>query len=57
MDSEMRRGSDGRDALSIDGNSLYMLTVAVMEEMLDKLKLLDYENGFCRNMGFRFLSR
>ncbi|RDD41609.1 Intraflagellar transport protein 57-like protein [Trichoplax sp. H2] len=29
----------------------------VMEDLLDKLKLLDYENSFCKNMGYKYISR
>jgi hypothetical protein len=53
MEGESRRGGDA----TLDGYSAYMSTVAVMEEMLDKLKLLNYESEFCKKMGFRYLSR
>lgn len=53
MEGESRRGGDP----AVDGYSAYMLTVAVMEEMLDKLKLLNYEREFCKKMGFRYFSR
>jgi hypothetical protein len=53
MEGESRRGGDS----TVDGYSAYMFTVAVMEEMLDKLKLLNYESEFCKKMGFRYLSR
>ena len=29
----------------------------MMDEILDALKLLDYENKFCKNKGFKPLSR
>jgi hypothetical protein len=29
----------------------------MMEQILDMLKLLDYENKFCKNKGFKPLSR
>ena len=29
----------------------------VMEEILDMLKLLDYENKFCKNKGFKPLTK
>lgn len=54
MESESRRGGDQ----SGDGSgTVYMITVAVMEELLDKLKLLNYGSEFCKKMGFRPLSR
>lgn len=53
MEGESRRGGEA----FVDGYSAYMSTVAVMEEMLDKLKLLNYESEFCKKMGFRYLSR
>ena len=54
MEGEVRRGADA----AADNASLgYMLTVGVMEEVLEKLKLLDYETDFCKQMGFRPLSR
>lgn len=54
MEGEARRGADA----AVDNASLgYMLTVGVMEEVLEKLKLLDYETDFCKQMGFRPLSR
>lgn len=54
MEGEARRGADA----ATDNASLgYMLTVGVMEEVLEKLKLLDYETDFCKQMGFRPLSR
>ena len=54
MEGESRRGGD---PAAVDGYSAYMLTVAVMEEMLDKLKLLNYESEFCKKLGFRYFSR
>ena len=54
MDGEARRGAEtGADNASMG----YMLTVGVMEEVLEKLKLLDYETDFCKQWGFRSLSR
>lgn len=54
MDGEARRGADaGADNASMG----YMLSVGVMEEVLEKLKLLDYETDFCKQWGFRPLSR
>ena len=54
MEGEARRGAEtGADNASMG----YMLTVGVMEEVLEKLKLLDYETDFCKQWGFRPLSR
>ncbi|CAH3190534.1 unnamed protein product [Porites evermanni] len=54
MEGEVRRGAEtGADNASMG----YMLTVGVMEEVLEKLKLLDYETDFCKQWGFRPLSR
>lgn len=55
MESESRRGGDS-STIDITGTT-YMITVAVMEELFDKLKLLNYGNEFCKKMGFRPLSR
>ncbi|XP_020602976.1 intraflagellar transport protein 57 homolog [Orbicella faveolata] len=54
MEGEVRRGAD---AAADNASQGYMLTVGVMEEVLEKLKLLDYETDFCKQMGFRPLSR
>lgn len=54
MEGEARRGAEaGADNTSMG----YMLTVGVMEEVQEKLKLLDYETDFCKSWGFRPLSR
>ena len=37
--------------------SSFMNTFILMEELLDKLKLLNYEKEFCRGWGFRQFSR
>ncbi|KAL9965679.1 hypothetical protein ACROYT_G029517 [Oculina patagonica] len=54
MEGEARRGGD---AAADNASMGYMLTVGTMEEVLEKLKLLDYETDFCKQMGFRPLSR
>lgn len=54
MEGEGRRGAD---ATADNASMGYMLTVGIMEEVLEKLKLLDYETEFCKQMGFRPLSR
>ncbi|KAJ7323375.1 Intraflagellar transport protein 57 [Desmophyllum pertusum] len=54
MEGEVRRGGD---AAADNASMGYMLTVVTMEEVLEKLKLLDYETDFCKQMGFRPLSR
>ena len=54
MEGEARRGAEtGADNASMG----YILTVGVMEEVLEKLKLLDYETDFCKQWEFRPLSR
>lgn len=54
MEGEARRGAEsGADNASMG----YMLTAGVMEEVLEKLKLLDYETDFCKQWGFRPFSR
>ena len=45
MEGEARRGSDaGADNPAMG----YMLSVGVMEEVMEKLKLLDYKTEFCK---------
>ena len=52
MEGESRRGGgEGADTM------VYMNTVGVMEELLEKLKLLDYESEFCKKMNLRPFSR
>lgn len=54
MDGDGRRGGD----TSAEGAALgFMVTVGVMEDLLEKLKLLDYEIEFCKALGFRPLTR
>jgi hypothetical protein len=54
MDGDSRRGGD----TSAEGAAMgFMLTVVVMEDLLEKLKLLDYETQFCKALGFRTLTR
>ena len=53
MEGESRRGGDSFVNVSA---TTYMATVGVMEELLDKLKLLNYGNEFCRDLSFRPLS-
>jgi len=38
------------------GASMYQ-PFLIMEELLDKLKLLHYDDGFCRQLGFKPFSR
>lgn len=54
MEGESRRGADaGTDNASMG----FMLTAGIMEDALEKLKLLDYEREFCQRWEFRPLSR
>lgn len=54
MADERRRGEDG----SADGGpgGVYQVFVK-MEDLLDKLKLLSYEESFCKQLGYRPISR
>ena len=54
MEGEARRGGEG----SAEGAAMgFMLSVVVMEDLVEKLKLLDYETEFCKKFGFRPFSR
>ena len=54
MEGDVRRGAE----VSAESVAMgYMLTVGTMEEVLEKLKLLNYETELCTQMGFRPLSR
>ena len=54
MEGETRRGGEA----SAEGAAMgFILTVGVMEDLAEKLKLLDYETGFCKSQGLRPLSR
>ena len=53
-DEDKRRGED------MDGESGPGLAFQVfvdMEEFLDKLKLLHYEESFCKQLGFKAFNR
>ena len=51
---ERRRGEEGEEP---GGPGAAYQTFLVMEELLDKLKLLHYEATFCRQLGFKPFSR
>ena len=55
MAEEGRRGG-AEDGTEKGPGHAYMQFV-VMEEMLDKLKLLNYEQEFLKGLGFKPLSR
>lgn len=48
-DDDNRRGDGGDGAPGIQ----FLNTFIVMEDVLDKLKLLDYEISFCKEWGFK----
>ena len=52
-DEENRRGDGGDVAPGIQ----FLNTFVVMEDVLDKLKLLDYESLFCKEWGFKPFAR
>ena len=54
MDDERRRGEDTEDS---GGPGAAYLQFAMMESCLEKLKLLDYEKLFCKELGFKPFSR
>ena len=53
MEDETRRGGEVADAPGL----AYVNSFQTMEELLDKLKLLDYETDFCKGLGFKPFSR
>ncbi|XP_070548078.1 intraflagellar transport protein 57 homolog [Ptychodera flava] len=56
MAEEQRRGGDG-GAVAESGPGMQYMPFVVMEDLLDKLKLLNYEEDFLRGVGFKPLSR
>lgn len=52
-------GGEGRErALDISDNPLlFQLVFVKMEDIMDRLKLLDYETDFCKKYRFKPLSR
>ena len=52
-DDDTRRGDGGDAAPGIP----FMNSFNVMEDVLDKLKLLDYETSFCKEWGFKSFPR
>ena len=52
-DEDTRRGDGGDVAPGIQ----FLNTFVVMEDVLDKLKLLDYESVFCSEWGFKPFAR
>ena len=52
-DDDARRGDGGDAAPGIP----FMNSFNVMEDVLDKLKLLDYETSFCKEWGFKSFPR
>ena len=52
-DEENRRGDGGDVAPGIQ----FLNTFVAMEDVLDKLKLLDYESLFCKEWAFKPFAR
>ena len=52
-EEETRRGDGGDLAPGVQ----FLNTFIVMEDVLDKLKLLDYESSFCKEWGFKPFAR
>lgn len=51
-------GEEARRTGELSDNPLLAHLVFLrMEDLMDKLKLLDYEHGFCKNLRFKPLSR
>lgn len=55
MSDEGRRGGVGEEG-EVGPGQLFMHYV-IMEDLIDKLKLLQYEENFLKNLGFKPLSR
>ena len=53
-DERKRGGDDGEE---IGGPGAAYQQFVIMEELLDKLKLLHYEETYCRQLGFKAFSR
>lgn len=53
-DGETRRGGE---PLSENSALSYLLTVGTMEDLFEKLKLLNYETNFSKAYGFRPFTR
>lgn len=53
MSEDKKRGEDGEEG----GPGLAFMPFVVMEDLLDKLRLLDYEREFSRKMNLKPLSR
>ena len=53
MSEEKKRGEDVEDG----GPGLVYMPFVIMEDLLDKLRLLDYEQEFCRERNMKPISR
>lgn len=54
MGEEKRRGEDADDG---GGPGAAYMQFVLMEGIIEKLKLLDYEKLFCQELGFKPFSR
>jgi len=50
-----KAAADGGDAVGGAGSTYQPFVI--MEELLDKLKLLQYDDSFCRQLGLKPFSR
>ena len=53
MSEDKKRGEDVEDG----GPGLVYMPFVIMEDLLDKLRLLDYEQDFCRERNMKPISR
>jgi len=57
MADDSRKEDDGGVGEASGGAATMYQPFLIMEELLDKLKLLHYDDGFCRQLGFKPFSR
>jgi len=56
-DDDGKVGDGGAGGENSGGAAAAYQPFVIMEELLDKLKLLRYDDGFCRQLGFKPFSR
>lgn len=57
-ETSVKPDGDGAPRLDLSDNPLlFQLVFAKMEDIMDKLKLLDYESKFCKKLKFKPFSR
>jgi intraflagellar transport protein 57 len=57
MSDDEKRGDANAAGGENDGAGAVYRPFVVMEELLDKLKLLHYEDGYCRQLGMKPFAR